>query len=405
MADRHTHDVPVSDKSAAPTAYGFMRQLDRVFLWLLLKAEISSIVTFECYDDVGVKQSDGSLLAEQDKAFTAENSNPLRNRSKEFWKTLSNWIEECISGRIDPNNTQFLLWLSGQCEPGTWTKALLTATTDDDVSAAFMMIASELEAAGDSEKEDGAYKYIGKVVEYLSSQPETVRAVVRRMKMEHGSGSAAEDLRQEFRLRYDVFYDAMGEDIIAHGKAWIDEAIKAAVEQNRPACLSVDELKERMRIKLIELRNRRILPEVRRPSAESVDLEVRALPTYIRQLGLIEEDMDEMLDAATVYLRSAQQRTVWADSSYWGDTSWEDLKANLLSGYRTEKRRANMTSGLNSVQQGQVTYGGCKHSCIGLAADWTPDFVRGCMHTLANVPEMGWHPQYDDLLRDKGENK
>ncbi len=59
-------NVPISDKSAAASAYGFLRQLDRVFLWLLLKAEPGSTVTFECCDDVGVHSPDGIVLAEQD---------------------------------------------------------------------------------------------------------------------------------------------------------------------------------------------------------------------------------------------------------------------------------------------------------------------------------------------------
>jgi hypothetical protein len=52
---------------------------------------------------------------------------------------------------------------------------------------------------------------------------------------EHGSGSAVTDLGSAFKKKYDVFYDAFGEDIIAHGKAWVDAEIKTAIRRAR-AC-------------------------------------------------------------------------------------------------------------------------------------------------------------------------
>ncbi|MDD2460673.1 MAG: hypothetical protein WC328_00610 [Kiritimatiellia bacterium] len=130
----------IIDKTAAESAYGFMRQLDRVFLWLLLKAEPGSTVSFELIDDVGVTNTDGCVLAEQNKSFVAKASNPLRNRSEALWKTLLNWIEECIAGRLNVHNTQFLLWLSAPCTPGTWAISLFEADSSEKVDAFITLV-------------------------------------------------------------------------------------------------------------------------------------------------------------------------------------------------------------------------------------------------------------------------
>lgn len=347
-----TNSIPISDKSAAAPAYGFLRQLDRVFLWLLLKANAGSSVTFECWDDVGVCSPDGTRLAEQDKAFTAEESNPLRNRSEAFWKTLSNWIEECVTGNLDPKTTRFLLWLSAPCEAGKWVESLFSADTPDAAKAALKKIHADLKADGDDERTKDVYKYISKVFAYHKSHPDIVRLIIVNSTKEHGTGKAATDLRDAFRAKYDIFDAALGDDIIAHGKAWVDQEIRAAAEELRPACMQVDALKERMQQKVSEIRNSRILPRVAQPSLESVGQEVEAAPTYIQQLNLIEEESLEQIDAASVFLRSAQQRTVWADSSYWPDEAWDDLKSNLLSEYRSEKTRARLSPGVSDVEKG-----------------------------------------------------
>ncbi|HMO52650.1 MAG TPA: hypothetical protein PKE26_14965 [Kiritimatiellia bacterium] len=398
-----TNDTSITDKSAAESAYGFFRQLDRVFLWLLLKAKPGYTVTFECVDDVGVHAPNGVVLAEQDKAFAAEDSNPLRNRSEALWKTLSNWIEECVAERLDPKTTKFLLWLSAPCEPGTWAEYLFAADTPAAAKAALVKISADLKAAGDAGKTKDVYRYISNVFARHASHSDIVTLVIANATKEHGTGSAATDLRNEFRTQYDIFDAAYGDEIIAHGKAWVDHEVREAVESRRPACMRVDDLKNRMEKKVVEIRNSRILPKVAPPSTASVDSELQASPTYICQLNWINEESNELLDAASVFLRSAQQRTVWADSSYWPDGAWDDLKANLLSEYRSEKTRARLSQGIDSVGQGQLVYAGCKQSCTKLATTWPADFIRGCMHTLANVPELGWHPDYERLVAKERE--
>jgi len=79
--------------TSVPGSYrGFSLQATR-FLYYLLSAKPDDIVSLEYFGDVGVEQSDGAKLSEEDKSYLS--GNPLADRSVAFWKTLRNWLDGC----------------------------------------------------------------------------------------------------------------------------------------------------------------------------------------------------------------------------------------------------------------------------------------------------------------------
>ncbi len=96
------------------TYLGFSLQATR-FLIHLLKAKAGDTVCLELFEDVGVERADGTRIAEQDKSNLV--TNPLSNRSPQFWKTFGNWVEAIRSNLLDAEKTSFVIYVS-RAAPG-----------------------------------------------------------------------------------------------------------------------------------------------------------------------------------------------------------------------------------------------------------------------------------------------
>ncbi len=98
---RESTRIAAKRRSASvPDSYrGFSLQATR-FLFYLLKAKQDDIISLEYFEDVGVEELDGTILAEQDKSYLS--SNPLSDRSVVFWKTFRNWVDAADTGYTGP---------------------------------------------------------------------------------------------------------------------------------------------------------------------------------------------------------------------------------------------------------------------------------------------------------------
>lgn len=393
-----THNYKITNKSAAESAYGFMRQLDRMFQWLMINAKDSDTVLFEVLDDVAIHSDNGQIMVEQDKAFVSDSSNPLRNRSVALWKTINNWIEECVSGRLDVQNTTFLLWVSNRSKPGEWAESFFSATSASDVEKVIANVRYEIQSASKIDSKEGVYLHINNVLRLYTNHKETVENVIIKTQVECGSGSANSELEASFKQRYDIFSSFIP-DIIAHGKAELDSIIKTNIEQRQLVCIKVREFKKEITRVISKLRTSKILPSIKKPSKDEIEREIDSTPLYLKQLNLIEECNNELIDAATVYLRSSTYRTACADSSYFSEENWSDLSDEIMSFYRTNVSKSNLNSTWKNLEKGKYIYNSCKEACQKHNANHHNWFLRGCLHTLANIPSIGWHPDYLLLLK------
>ena len=121
--------------SAAGPHYGHMVQETLMFKYLL-EADDDDIVSLEYYDDIAVKKPSGDISAVQSKS--ALSWNPVSNRSKDLWKTFSNWINMSQQGLLVPGRTRFVMALAKE-KSGTLSTMLKGAQSEeqfDDVLAA-----------------------------------------------------------------------------------------------------------------------------------------------------------------------------------------------------------------------------------------------------------------------------
>ncbi len=128
--------------------------------------------------------------------------------------------------------------------------------------------------------------------------------------------------------------------------------------------------------------------------------------TFIQQLSLIEEDYDEKLEAISDLLMAGWDRTKWSESGEVHESSFDELFESLHRAWRNLKKSNDITHAARPpVEQGKLLYYECKkfHATVQQMTVSADYFTPGCFHLLADVPSIGWHPQYATLLSHKHE--
>ena len=122
---------------------------------------------------------------------------------------------------------------------------------------------------------------------------------------------------------------------------------------------------------------------------------------FVRQLDLIDADFDEKLKAVSDYLRACWDRTKWSTEGEVHEDSFElldDDLCRLWKNIREEKLIENAEK--EQTAQGRLIYYGCLQRRIQVQAMVPPPhFVPGCFHRLADMLEVGWHPDYRNALK------
>ena len=89
--------IPGKRKTEVPgQALGIGLQYTRL-LQMLLQANPGIACSMEYLDDVAEESAQGIKLGQSKSALTA---NPVANRAKSLWKTLSNWVT--LATEVDP---------------------------------------------------------------------------------------------------------------------------------------------------------------------------------------------------------------------------------------------------------------------------------------------------------------
>ena len=128
---------------------------------------------------------------------------------------------------------------------------------------------------------------------------------------------------------------------------------------------------------------------------------------YIRQLDLIDLEIDEKLNAVSDFLMAEDDRYTWIDNGTIHRDSAEEFEDNLYRTWSNIKGEIKATqSALSQCSQGAAIYFRCKqHQPKIENYSLQPHFIAGTYHLLANKPLLGWHPDWSSLVSNEDEDE
>ncbi|ALM83827.1 hypothetical protein ASB57_13335 [Bordetella sp. N] len=365
---------------------------------LLLLAPPGSACSMEYLDDLAQEDNKGVKLGQSKSALTA---NPVADRAKPLWKTLSNWVTLATQGGCNPARTTFELYVSRPVS-GTLVDALHGAVSEDSAQAAILLARDTLwgEAPSYVKRDEVAAEIAPYVENVLSADLAIVAQVVRNFNLTCGSGSPQADV--EALLRTHPISQSKIQDIADHMSGVVKRRIDELLEARKPAIISRDDFHTWYGAYVRKIDRDTVLQtRAKRPSNEEAKGHLPRL--FVQQLDLIGMPFEDKLEAVGDYLMAAADRTAWAASGEVDASSFEELDGNLKRSWRNKRLACEVAhSGKSGDVQGKALYADCMQVSVAVQEKGTPDhFVPGCLHRLADDLTIGWHPDFAIQLKPK----
>ncbi len=366
---------------------------------LLLSAPEGSFCSMEVLDDVAQEHpTKGVRLIQSKSALTA---NPVSDRAKSLWKTLSNWVEASHTWDFELTKTIFEIYVS-RPSSGAIVKSFTDAKTVEAASAAIARAQEELwgEAPAFQLKGELAEDIAPYVERVFNTDPARVAQIICNFQLTCGSGSPHADV--EAIIRNHPVSASKVRDIADHMCGVVKRRVDEHLEAKRPAVISRDEFTSWYSAYVRKTdREMVLLSRAQMPSEE----ESRGLlpKVFVQQLEIIGLSFEDKLEAVSDYLMAAADRTEWAVRGEVDETSFDDLDAVLKRSWKNKRRSGGIQHADKADDlQGQALYSECMGLSMPVQAMEPPDhFVPGCLHRLADDMSIGWHPTYEQKLNVK----
>ena len=379
-------------------ALGYALQYTRLTQMLLLAPE-GSFCSMEVLDDVAEQHpKKGVLLVQSKSALTA---NPVSDRAKSLWKTLSNWVEASASPSFDVQRTHFEIYVSRPVD-GAIVRSFSEAATLEAARSAIAQARTSLwgDAPEFALKPEVAEEIAPFVERVLEADPQQLAWIIHNFHLSCGSGSPQADL--ETIIRADPVSASKVGDIADHLCGIVKRRVDELLEASQPAVLSRDEFAGWYAAYVRKIdRDMVLLSRAKMPS----ETESRGyLPkVFVQQLDLIGLTYEDKLEAVSDYLMAAADRTEWAVRGEVDETSFWDLDDTLKRSWKNKRRSCGIQlAGKADEHQGQALYADCMDMRMPLQAMQPPGhFIPGCLHRLADDLLVGWHPTFEHKLKVK----
>ncbi|MCL6606131.1 MAG: hypothetical protein K6T94_24965 [Paenibacillus sp.] len=367
------------------------------FLSRLLSGTSGEKITLEVFEDVGVEDTDGNRTYEQGKSVGVR-GNPLADRSVDFWKTISNWVDSASNEDLTSNH-KYEIYVSKPLK-GNICKIFEEANTLEDAQKAIIVAKALLWGEEpDYNLKDSVSESIDQYLNNVfNCNNRTIGNIIKNFKVIVGSGSPQNDLREQMKRA--LIPELFLEEAINWALGLVKRQTDLLLEQQKAAVVEYDWFHSEMTSFNLTLNNGLKLRSDQLIISEPLIEHHLRNSIYVKQLLLIDCDNDEQLTAVNDFLRAANDRTYWGERGLVNKTSFNEYEAQLKRTLASHKKIINIEHPqLDNVLKGTLLFHKSSNHILKLQGMEVPEhFTPGSYHTLSNKRVLGWHPNYEDLL-------
>lgn len=375
-------------KTSVPGQYlGYGLQPVR-FCFYALYSESGTSASLEHLDDVAVHNADGSVILEQTKS--ALTSNPTADRSKELWKTLANWADQCKAGSVDKHSTKFRYYVT-PLRNGNLIQKIDSATDNDLADKILNYIRSK------SFQKNPGVGVGPEIQRFLAAGDDICRQIIINFEFI----SEANPL-DEIRIRLAaVLPEDTVDNFCATAIGMAKDEVERLIRAKKVPILDTGQFRKQFQafVKKYDFSNL-LIPTTSPPSSEEVNAVIAKLPVFVRQLISIEASETMTATAVGDLLRTTSDKVVWAAEGEIVESSLEELDTALLRHHAIGFDEVSETcTELTPQQRGRQLYRKCLELTMKLEERELPTyFVPGEFNALSEDCRLGWHPNYKDLF-------
>lgn len=382
---------------------GYSLQPTRL-LDLALDSPPGTLLSLEVFEDVGAESASGEHLASQTKSGLVKN--PISDHALDLWKTFSNWLTAVEEGRLPLHKTIFEIYLAKR-HRGSIAETFHNAKSQEEVQAALQ--AARIALWGIPPKFEKRKALKGPIKEFsdhfLDTSNTSAAGIVERFQIAVSTKDPLRDLRPRVASKW--LRPESVDIVIQHAHGWIKESLESLLLLRKPAVLSVDAFNAEMTAFLPRCDFRQILVSMAgRANATADEIAAEQVRLYVQQLELIEYLDEDIIEAINHFLRASAERVAWSNAGIVHEQSFDEFECALKEYWRNTKRTQKITlRSLSQVECGQLLLAECYKCQLKLQGLEVPSFfVPGSFHALAEDAVLGWHPEYETLLKLGGAN-
>jgi len=391
--------MSLSDHSAPGSNAGFSFQFERALLYLS-KSSADSVVGIETDDDVAVREAGVIQTLEQDKHSIRGDAVPFGDRSKDLWNTLAIWIDALNLGEVVACTTLFLM-VTNKVLPQCLAKIIGEAKKEEEVEACI----TAMEAAISSPP-----KSIQSQVERVMhpTSRENLRKLVARCRLADATQDTAGDGLRSQTIKHLPLPDwckPIAHSILDELLGWMHRIALASWQASKPAWIKRDHFVNQLHA-IIDLRKRRISREraahLIPVGDENIGKEKGS--RFVKQLQLITDD-DSIVDTSIrEYIRCNIEKARLSAEGNITDEDWLTFESTLRD--RWNKIRARIMRIRQAVAEQDIGFeiftDTTEEHREKLAGSDTEQvyLTSGTYHRLADMIRLGWHPRFEELMRE-----
>jgi hypothetical protein len=344
-------------------------------------------------------QKPRASLLEQDKHSIQPKHEPFANRSHDLWNTLAIWLEALDTKEV-ADTTRFLM-VTNKALPECIAQQISRAHFDGDVDDCI----KALQGAS----REPPQKIATLVQRVLRQQSRAnLKKLICQCELADGTQSTSgSQLRTQIvsHLQLPQWSLPSADSIVNELLGWMHQTAMGCWQQKQPAWIRRENFVNQFH-SILDFRKRQITRERAEHLIPVTDENVgkeKARP-FVRQLHLVSDDEPVVDTAIREYIRCNIEKARLSADGNITDDDWKAFEIALFSRWdkirqrvkRVKKDSAEKDAGYEIFTETTEDY---REKLAG--ADTEQVYLTsGTYHRLADMVRLGWHPRFEELMRE-----
>lgn len=384
--------------SAAGSALGYLAQVEYALLLALRRMddEDDLRLSLETVDDIAF-DGDGRPKELWQTKHHVNRQGGLGDASPDLWKTIHNWIE------ISSEETACVLFTTASASTGTAAYLLRPGRREDDVSTARDRLDAVATKAGNAASADYYEKYL--------SLDKTRRTQLLSRIVVIDSAATSEKITDQLRASVrKATVAARRDSLVERLRGWWHGRAMSHLHQiahGEEDWIGMQEIETQLHLIAQSLRDDNLpldFEDEPEPTSEEVSNDDRV---FVEQLKLILIHHDRIRQAVYDHNRAFLQRSRWQREQLLTIGDLDKYDRSLIEEWRRvfsplEEPSEDPTDN-EKRRTARESYGRLQERTLpAIRPDVRAGYVSfGSMHILADRLEIGWHPDWIELLKNR----
>lgn len=373
---------------------GYAIQLPKAVAQLLL-SNSGDIVCIEYFGDVMHDKLDGTRTTIEMKSSVQ--SNPITDKSKDLWKTFSNWVDAVKDSSLTLDKTHFVLYSNRKGQRG-----IVNEFSDaNSEQTARLAITGAKNRLADIDSQHEAWKYYQNAV--IDNEGILIQIIVRfSLQVDNNDGS--ELVIRELKRMH--FTDNQVDYLVKQMYGWVQRVAINKIYNKQACIISWDGFHSEFLTMLERIRCLELIDYTRDTlDSEQIENTIKRQPKYIRQLLDISCNPSELIVAVSDYMKAHANRTKWIENGIIDIDAAKEFQEKLHRYWENRKKGVKLGyPHLSEEEKGQMLLSECMARSEMIRNQTPPSStVPGTYHELADEPVLGWHPNWDENIKKYGE--